>query len=66
MHTDITILYEIKVWGPTFDAKLGVSSKPENNQHEQETSEGDSSNAHHHVHLQSTEKAVMTLMEPRW
>lgn len=35
----------------TFDAKLGVSSKLENNQHQEETGECYSGDAHHHVHL---------------
>lgn len=42
---------KIRARSLTFDAKLGVSSKLENNQHYKETSEGYSSDAHHHVHL---------------
>ena len=37
----------------TFDAKLWVSSKLENHQHEKKTSECDSSDAHHHVDLRN-------------
>jgi hypothetical protein len=35
----------------TFDAKLGVPSKLENNQHEEEAGEGHGRDAHHHIDL---------------
>lgn len=35
----------------TFDAELRVSAELENNQHEEESDEGHSSDSHHHVNL---------------
>lgn len=42
----------IKVSILTFDAKFGVPSELENNQHQEETCEGYSSDTYNHVHLQ--------------
>lgn len=44
----------------TFDAKFGVPSKLENDQHQKETGKGDGRDTHHDVHLPSDKTRLLT------
>lgn len=51
---------QIMIRSLTFDAKLGISSELENNQHQEETGECYSGDAHHHVHLRNQNAELQT------
>lgn len=44
----------------TFDAKFGVPSELENDQHQKETGEGDGCDTHHGVHLSDDKTHLLT------